>query len=965
VANKNFIAKNGLTVGNLNIDAATGNVVTSGNIVTASVYTDHYYYANGAPYFNTGYTGSAGYAGSVGYVGSKGETGMSFTIARTYVSVAEMMADIPPDGFVSGQFALINTNNVENSEDSRLYLWNGVTFVYSSDLSGAQGITGPQGYTGSKGSTGATGPTGPTGVTGYTGSFGATGYTGSFGATGATGPTGPTGVTGYTGSFGATGYTGSFGATGYTGSVGLTGSSYAIIDISLNSAVTLTKAIRSTPGARSYTTTAAVAADTPIIVFNQDVGTRSIANQYRIYLYGINYAMFYVYKDSAQVPEEDLEVEYSTDGGSTWTSMYTVSYSATPSDTWLQKVFSIPDAAKVPGGVHLRFAQYGADGTDADIWAFTSTTAQVTGYTGSKGNTGLTGATGPAGATGPIGATGACGPTGPIGPSGSTGASGTTGPRGYTGSIGSTGIQGATGNTGAQGVSVTLQGTKATIGDLPAAPMNWNDYAGYGWIVVTGNGGAHLDGSLWFWNLATGQWNDIGKIVGPIGDTGYTGSRGSDGATGATGSLGYTGSIGTTGYTGSFGDTGATGATGPIGYVGSKGSDGTSITVLGSVTDITYLNGPVATVTGTLGDGYVLTSSGHLAVWTGSSFTDVGNVTGPSGAAGPTGPTGIGATGATGTTGPTGASGTTPESISYIADSIALTNGVYVSGSLSDIQTFNDGNSYSITDGTHAGPAWIVTVGFVGVVKFNRVVMNINYTTNSGHTIYIQVYNYLTSTWDNVGSYTGLAGYYQFALEVLNSVNYILAGVATVRLYHSNTGNAAHATQIDYIAIQDSIQGGQGPKGATGATGVTGYTGSIGATGPSGVAGATGPTGATGATGVFSGTTTQQIVTSNNTVSTSTTTGALKVAGGAGIQGNVYVGERVVTTGGVFWANGVAFSSGSIKTQSSAPAAAAPGDFWYNTNNDRMYEYVSNGDYSFWLDFTGPVVKYLSSAPVI
>lgn len=932
MANKNFIAKNGLTVGNLNIDAATGNVVTSGNIVTASVYTDHYYYANGAPYFNTGYTGSAGYAGSVGYVGSKGETGMSFTIARTYVSVAEMMADIPPDGFVSGQFALINTNNVENSEDSRLYLWNGVTFVYSSDLSGAQGITGPQGYTGSKGSTGATGPTGPTGVTGYTGSVGATGYTGSFGA------------------------------TGYTGSVGLTGSSYAIIDISLNSAVTLTKAIRSTPGARSYTTTAAVAADTPIIVFNQDVGTRSIANQYRIYLYGINYAMFYVYKDSAQVPEEDLEVEYSTDGGSTWTSMYTVSYSATPSDTWLQKVFSIPDAAKVPGGVHLRFAQYGADGTDADIWAFTSTTAQVTGYTGSKGNTGLTGATGPAGATGPIGATGACGPTGPIGPSGSTGASGTTGPRGYTGSIGSTGIQGATGNTGAQGVSVTLQGTKATIGDLPAAPMNWNDYAGYGWIVVTGDGGAHLNGSLWFWNLATGQWNDIGKIVGPIGDTGYTGSRGSDGATGATGSLGYTGSIGTTGYTGSFGATGATGATGPIGYVGSKGTDGTSITVLGSVTDITYLNGPAATVTGTLGDGYVLTSSGHLAVWTGSSFTDVGNVTGPSGAAGPTGPTGIGATGATGATGPTGASGTTPESISYIADSIALTNGVYVSGSLSDIQTFNDGNSYSITDGTHAGPAWIVTVGFVGVVKFNRVVMNINYTTNSGHTIYIQVYNYLTSTWDNVGSYTGLAGYYQFALEVLNSVNYILAGVATVRLYHSNTGNAAHATQIDYIAIQDSIQGGQGPKGATG---VTGYTGSIGATGPSGVAGATGPTGATGATGVFSGTTTQQIVTSNNTVSTSTTSGALKVAGGAGIQGNVYVGERVVTTGGVFWANGVAFSSGSIKTQSSAPAPAAPGDFWYNTNNDRMYEYVSNSAYSFWLDFTGPVVKYLSSAPVI
>lgn len=163
-----------------------------------------------------------------------------------------------------------------------------------------------------------------------------------------------------------------------------------------------------------------------------------------------------------------------------------------------------------------------------------------------------------------------------------------------------------------------------------------------------------------------------------------------------------------------------------------------------------------------------------------------------------------------------------PTSTTYTADSISLTDGVYVSGSVSDIQTFNDGNNYYITDGTHAGPAWIITVGFNTVTSFNRIVLNINYTTASGHTIYVQVYNNTTSTWDSVGSYNGLAGYYQFALEVLDSANYISSGNVSVRLYHSNTGNALHETRVDYVALQNSVQGPQGPKGSTGSTGSTG-----------------------------------------------------------------------------------------------------------------------------------------------
>ena len=149
---------------------------------------------------NIGYTGSqgaqgiAGYTGSqgvIGYTGSKGDSGLGFTIAKTYASVAALTADTTPTGIVAGQFALIETGDVENPENSRLYLWNGSAYTYVSDLSGAQGITGPQGvigYTGSQGTQGVIGYTGSQGTQGVIGYTGSQGTQGVIGYTGSAGP---------------------------------------------------------------------------------------------------------------------------------------------------------------------------------------------------------------------------------------------------------------------------------------------------------------------------------------------------------------------------------------------------------------------------------------------------------------------------------------------------------------------------------------------------------------------------------------------------------------------------------------------------------------------------------------------------------------------------------------------------------------------------------------------------------
>lgn len=203
-----FVAGGGGGSGSVGYTGSQGAAGTNGTIGV-----DGYTGSQGA----AGYTGSQGIQGGTGYAGSRGDTGLGFTIAKTYASIAALTADTAPAGIVAGEFALVETGNVEDADNSKLYLWSGTAYTYVTDLSGAAGITGPSG---TAGYTGSVGNTGNDGAVGYTGSTG-TGFTGSAGANGADGATGPQGIqglVGYTGSAGSGG--GGGGSTGYTGSAG-------------------------------------------------------------------------------------------------------------------------------------------------------------------------------------------------------------------------------------------------------------------------------------------------------------------------------------------------------------------------------------------------------------------------------------------------------------------------------------------------------------------------------------------------------------------------------------------------------------------------------------------------------------------------------------------------------------------------------------------------------------------------
>lgn len=175
--------------------------------------------------------------------------GDAFTIVKTYSSVQAMEDDYNNPEVKAGQFVMIDTGDVENEEDSRLYLKGDTEWKFISDLSGAQGIqglsayqvavqhgfegteaewlislkgekgeTGPKGDKGDTGEKGATGERGPQGLQGERGLQGVQGEKGEQGIQGPVGPKGEQGEQGIQGIQGPQGEPGPQGPKGDTGS---------------------------------------------------------------------------------------------------------------------------------------------------------------------------------------------------------------------------------------------------------------------------------------------------------------------------------------------------------------------------------------------------------------------------------------------------------------------------------------------------------------------------------------------------------------------------------------------------------------------------------------------------------------------------------------------------------------------------------------------------------------------------
>lgn len=75
----------------------------------------------------------------------RGARGESFKVDKTYRSVAEMNAAYSNDGLPVGAFVVIDTGDVNDEDNAKLYYKGETQYVYLTDLSGAQGIKGDTG----------------------------------------------------------------------------------------------------------------------------------------------------------------------------------------------------------------------------------------------------------------------------------------------------------------------------------------------------------------------------------------------------------------------------------------------------------------------------------------------------------------------------------------------------------------------------------------------------------------------------------------------------------------------------------------------------------------------------------------------------------------------------------------------------------------------------------------------------
>ena len=152
-------------------------------------------------------------------------------------------------------------------------------------------------------------------------------------------------------------------------------------------------------------------------------------------------------------------------------------------------------------------------------------------------------------------------------------------------------------------------------------------------------------------------------LPGPQGEIGPRGPEGPQGLQGMTGATGLTGSAGPTGPEGPKGDKGDPGERGPVGEPGPQGpkgidglngqdgKDGASVTIEGTILDLSEL--PTANESNQ-GNGYLF--NGDLHVSNGTEWENVGRIQGPKGDKG-----NPGEKGATGERGPQGLTGTQGE----------------------------------------------------------------------------------------------------------------------------------------------------------------------------------------------------------------------------------------------------------------------------------------------------------------
>ena len=133
--------------------------------------------------------------------------------------------------------------------------------------------------------------------------------------------------------------------------------------------------------------------------------------------------------------------------------------------------------------------------------------------------------------------------------------------------------------------------------------------------------------------------------------------------------------------------------------------------------------------------------------------------------------------------------------------STTITAGGTPVGTVTNLQTHNDGNVYQVPE-VGGTPGFDIKLNFSRVKRLSGIVTNTRYTGSTSHDVTIGLWNYVTAAYDRLLLFSSTATYSTYRTVLIpDDTNYISGGIAQMVVYHETAGNPTHNIYIDYAAI--------------------------------------------------------------------------------------------------------------------------------------------------------------------
>ncbi len=143
-----------------------------------------------------------------------------------------------------------------------------------------------------------------------------------------------------------------------------------------------------------------------------------------------------------------------------------------------------------------------------------------------------------------------------------------------------------------------------------------------------------------------------------------------------------------------------------------------------------------------------------------------------------------------------------------IPDGILTLVGTLDSGNLASVQTFDDADSYNVSE-VVGSPSYDIRFNFTGLTdEYTNVNCSIYvwYSGGAGHTVEVHTWNYTSGTWIVCGEITEAADFGWFNFSRMGAGGDIVrGGILRGRIVHTSSGNINHDIFIDYIEARLDI----------------------------------------------------------------------------------------------------------------------------------------------------------------